>query len=185
MQIQYSACSFGWWLMLICSKRRVLLASCWWLICSERKVPLPGGWETKRTRLLFSTADLQRPSIPSVVDGLTPDQRKILFCLLTSKSDKDIRVCRAIIKKSLFGISLHYTQFIMIWISCYHLHCLQVSKLSAHVSQHTACHCDDEQRLATAVIRMTHSFVGSNNINLLHPQGQFGTRSEVGYYCKS
>jgi hypothetical protein len=32
-----AACSFGWWLVLICSERKVLLAGCWWLICSERK----------------------------------------------------------------------------------------------------------------------------------------------------
>jgi hypothetical protein len=39
----WSACSFGWWLVLICSERKVLLAGCWWLVCSERKVLLAGG----------------------------------------------------------------------------------------------------------------------------------------------
>jgi hypothetical protein len=33
----------GWWLLLICSERKVLLAGCKWLVCSERKVPLAGG----------------------------------------------------------------------------------------------------------------------------------------------
>jgi hypothetical protein len=33
----------GWWLMLVCSVRKLLLAGCWWLICSERKVLLAGG----------------------------------------------------------------------------------------------------------------------------------------------
>jgi hypothetical protein len=33
----------GWWLMLICSERKVLLADCCWLVCSERKVLLAGG----------------------------------------------------------------------------------------------------------------------------------------------
>jgi hypothetical protein len=33
----------GWWLMLICSEIKVLLAGCWWLIYSERKVLLAGG----------------------------------------------------------------------------------------------------------------------------------------------
>jgi hypothetical protein len=28
----------GWWLVLICSERKVLLAGCCWLISSERKV---------------------------------------------------------------------------------------------------------------------------------------------------
>ncbi|OEL24964.1 DNA topoisomerase 2 [Dichanthelium oligosanthes] len=89
-----------------------------------------------------SVADLQRSSIPSVVDGLTPDQRKIMFCLLKRKSHKKFKV----------------------------------SQLSAYVSKHTACHHHDEQRLATTIIRLTHSFVGSNNINLLHPGGQISTR---------
>jgi hypothetical protein len=38
-----SACSFGWWLVLICSERKVLLAGCWWLVCSERKMLVAGG----------------------------------------------------------------------------------------------------------------------------------------------
>jgi hypothetical protein len=33
----------GWWLVLVCSERRVLLAGCWWLVCCERKVLLAGG----------------------------------------------------------------------------------------------------------------------------------------------
>jgi hypothetical protein len=40
---KYPACSFDWWLVLICSERKVLLADCCWLVCSERKVPLAGG----------------------------------------------------------------------------------------------------------------------------------------------
>jgi hypothetical protein len=38
-----TACSFGWWLVLIYSEREVLLAGCWWLVCSKRKVLLAGG----------------------------------------------------------------------------------------------------------------------------------------------
>jgi hypothetical protein len=38
-----SACSFGWWLVLICFGRKVLLAGCWWLVCYEEKVLLAGG----------------------------------------------------------------------------------------------------------------------------------------------
>jgi hypothetical protein len=34
----------GWWLVLVCCERRVLLAGCWWLVCCERKVLLAGGW---------------------------------------------------------------------------------------------------------------------------------------------
>jgi hypothetical protein len=32
----------GWWLVLVCSERKVLMVGCWWLVCSERKVLLAG-----------------------------------------------------------------------------------------------------------------------------------------------
>jgi hypothetical protein len=35
--------SFGWWLVMICAERKVLLAGCWWLVYFERKVLLVGG----------------------------------------------------------------------------------------------------------------------------------------------
>jgi hypothetical protein len=38
-----TACSFSWWLVLICSERKVLLTDYWWLVYSERKVLLAGG----------------------------------------------------------------------------------------------------------------------------------------------
>lgn len=41
--------------------------------------------------ILFSVADLQR-SIPSMVDGLKPGQRKILYCSLKKKIVEDIKV---------------------------------------------------------------------------------------------
>jgi hypothetical protein len=44
LDLTLSACSVGWWLVLVCSERRVLLAGYWWLVCSERKVLLAGGW---------------------------------------------------------------------------------------------------------------------------------------------
>jgi hypothetical protein len=37
-QPRLTTCSFGWWLVLVCSERKVLLAGCWWLVCYERKV---------------------------------------------------------------------------------------------------------------------------------------------------
>jgi hypothetical protein len=33
----------GWWLVLVCSERKVLLTDCWRLVCSEKKVLLTGG----------------------------------------------------------------------------------------------------------------------------------------------
>lgn len=42
--------------------------------------------------ILFSRADLER-SIPSMVDGLKPGQRKIMFASFKRNLKKDIKVC--------------------------------------------------------------------------------------------
>ncbi|CAA7041898.1 unnamed protein product [Microthlaspi erraticum] len=94
--------------------------------------------------ILFSMADLQR-SIPSVVDGLKPGQRKILFCAFK----------RNLIKEA------------------------KVAQFSGYVSEHSAYH-HGEQSLAGTIVGMAQDYVGSNNINLLRPNGQFGTRSSGG-----
>lgn len=91
----------------------------------------------------FSIADLQR-SIPSMVDGLKPGQRKILFCSFK----------RNLVKEA------------------------KVAQFSGYVSEHSAYH-HGEQSLASTIIGMAQDYVGSNNINLLEPNGQFGTRHEV------
>ena len=41
--------------------------------------------------ILFSRADLER-SIPSMVDGLKPGQRKIMFCCFKRNIRKDVKV---------------------------------------------------------------------------------------------
>ncbi|XP_050387833.1 DNA topoisomerase 2 [Argentina anserina] len=89
----------------------------------------------------FSMADLQR-SIPSMVDGLKPGQRKILFCSFKRNFVKEAKV----------------------------------AQFSGYVSEHSAYH-HGEQSLASTIIGMAQDYVGSNNINLLQPNGQFGTRN--------
>jgi DNA topoisomerase-2 len=42
--------------------------------------------------ILFSRADLER-SIPSMVDGFKPGQRKIIFSSFKRNLNKDIKVC--------------------------------------------------------------------------------------------
>ncbi|KAG5564885.1 hypothetical protein RHGRI_000924 [Rhododendron griersonianum] len=90
--------------------------------------------------ILFSMADLQQ-SIPSMVDGLKPGQRKILFCSFKCNFVKEAKV----------------------------------AQFSGYVSEHSAYH-HGEQSLASTIIGMAQDYVGSNNINLLQPNGQFGTR---------
>lgn len=89
----------------------------------------------------FSNDDLQR-SIPSVIDGLKPSQRKILYGAFLRGLDKDQ---------------------------------VKVSQLAGFVSDKAAYH-HGEMSLNGAIVGMAQNFVGSNNINILKPNGQFGTR---------
>ena len=51
----------------------------------------------------------------------------------------------------------------------------KVAQLAAGVAEISAYH-HGEQSLVATIINMAQNFVGSNNLNLLVPQGQFGTR---------
>ena len=88
----------------------------------------------------FSMYDNIR-SIPSVVDGLKPGQRKILFTALKTKLTNDLKVA-------------------------------QFASKVADMTEYR----HGEQSLSETIIGMAQDFVGSNNINLLSPEGQFGTR---------
>ena len=91
--------------------------------------------------VLFSNMDNER-SIPSLVDGLKPGQRKVLYtCLLRRLDKKEIKV----------------------------------AQLAGSVAEKSAYH-HGEQSLMGTIIGMAQNYVGSNNINLLEPIGQFGTR---------
>ena len=52
---------------------------------------------------------------------------------------------------------------------------IKVAQFSGYVSEHSAYH-HGEASLNGAIVNMAQNFVGSNNINLLMPNGQFGTR---------
>ena len=56
---------------------------------------------------------------------------------------------------------------------------IKVAQLVGYISEHTAYH-HGEQSLAGTIVAMAQNFVGSNNINLLMPNGQFGTRNKGG-----
>lgn len=91
----------------------------------------------------FSMADLQR-SIPSLMDGLKPGQRKVLFCGFKRNLTKEIKV----------------------------------SQFGGYVAEKSAYHHGDAS-LSSTIIGMAQDFVGSNNINLFKPAGQFGTRCQA------
>jgi DNA topoisomerase-2 len=88
----------------------------------------------------FSNADNLR-SLPHIMDGLKPSQRKILFGCFKRNLKSEIRV----------------------------------AQLAGYVSEHAAYH-HGEASLNQTITSMAQVFVGANNINLLNPIGQFGSR---------
>ena len=56
---------------------------------------------------------------------------------------------------------------------------IKVAQFSGSVSE-MSCYHHGEQSLNGAIVGMAQDFVGSNNVNLLEPKGQFGTRLQGG-----
>ena len=56
---------------------------------------------------------------------------------------------------------------------------VKVAQFSGYVSEHSAYH-HGEASLNGAIVKMAQTFLGSNNIHLLEPNGQFGTRLQGG-----
>jgi DNA topoisomerase-2 len=56
---------------------------------------------------------------------------------------------------------------------------IKVAQFSGYVSEHSGYH-HGESSLNGAIVNMAQDFVGSNNINILMPNGQFGTRLQGG-----
>ncbi len=88
----------------------------------------------------FSNADNLR-SLPHIMDGLKPSQRKILFGCFKRGLRSEIKV----------------------------------AQLAGYVSEHAAYH-HGEASLCGTIVGMAQNFVGANNMNLLVPNGQFGSR---------
>jgi len=88
----------------------------------------------------FSNSDNLR-SLPHILDGQKPSQRKILFGCFKRNLKSEVKV----------------------------------AQLAGYVSEHAAYH-HGEASLNQAITAMGQIFVGANNINLLCPIGQFGSR---------
>ena len=91
--------------------------------------------------IAFSVYDTAR-SIPNIMDGFKPGQRKVFY---------------GCVKKNAYKNSI------------------KVAQLSGYISEHTHYH-HGEQSLNDTIIKMAQNYVGSNNINILVPDGQFGSR---------
>uniref|UniRef100_A0A7E4ZZX8 DNA topoisomerase 2 n=1 Tax=Panagrellus redivivus TaxID=6233 RepID=A0A7E4ZZX8_PANRE len=94
--------------------------------------------------ILFSNADNVR-SIPCLVDGLKPGQRKVLFTCFKRADKKEVKV----------------------------------AQLAGAVGEMSAYH-HGEASLMSTIVNLAQDYVGSNNINMLLPIGQFGTRLQGG-----
>lgn len=94
--------------------------------------------------VLFSNLDNER-SIPSLVDGLKPGMRKVLYTCIKRNDKREVKV----------------------------------AQLAGSVAEHSAYH-HGETSLMSTIINLAQDFVGSNNISLLQPIGQFGTRLQGG-----
>lgn len=94
--------------------------------------------------ILFSMADNVR-SIPSVLDGFKPGQRKVLYGCFKRNLRSEIKV----------------------------------AQLAGYISEHTGYH-HGEASLVQTIIGLAQDFIGSNNLNLLKPNGSFGTRAAGG-----
>ena len=55
---------------------------------------------------------------------------------------------------------------------------VQVVQIAGYISEHSAYH-HGEVSLTGTIVNIAQDFVGSNNLNLLAPNGQFGTRLQV------
>ena len=94
--------------------------------------------------VLFSNTDNIR-SIPSMVDGLKPGQRKVMFTCMKRNDKREVKV----------------------------------AQLAGSVAEMSAYH-HGEVSLCGTIVNLAQNYVGSNNINLLMPNGQFGTRLSGG-----
>jgi DNA topoisomerase II len=92
----------------------------------------------------FSNEDIMR-SIPSIIDGFKPSQRKVYYVTLSHNLKDTIRV----------------------------------SQLAGYVSAESKYH-HGEASLHGTITTMARTFVGSNNINVLFDDGNFGTRTSGG-----
>jgi DNA topoisomerase-2 len=98
-----------------------------------------------KDQIKFSEEDNKR-SIPHILDGFKPSQRKVIFACLKKNLEKDSTV----------------------------------AQLSGYIGEVSAYH-HGEASLHGTIIGLAQDFIGgSNNLNLLVPSGQFGSRLEGG-----
>jgi DNA topoisomerase-2 len=110
----------------------------------ENKDKLVSYSEFVHKELIHFSNDDNNRSLPSLVDGFKPSQRKIYYVSEMKK--------------------LHNQK-----------NEIKVAQLAGAVSEKANYH-HGEASLCGAIVNMAQNYVGSNNINIMMPNGQFGTR---------
>lgn len=115
-----------------------------WL--SENEKPKSVNWFIKNNLLIYSKANVLR-SIPSVMDGFKPSQRKIIYAARIRWTKKKPTMADKV----------------------------KVAQFGAYVAEKTE-YAHGEQAIPPTIIGMTQRFVGANNITFLKDAGQVGSR---------
>ena len=95
-----------------------------------------------REHIHFSHYSVFR-ALPSVLDGLTPSRRKVLFFFLSNQAAAETKVAQA-----------------------------------AAAVAHKTLYLHGENSLVETIVSLAQDYVGTNNVALLQPLGQFGSRND-------
>lgn len=168
-----------------------------------------------RELIEFSRADLVR-SIPSVIDGLKPSQRKVLYACFKRAGGRGSGVAASLKEPSLASLDADAVEpgepaaaapgadrkesqraskddkgkvgsktadassaAAIRGLNASTGSEIKVAQLAGYVAEHTAYH-HGEASLVSTIVGMAQDFVGANNLPLLQPVGQFGTRLQGG-----
>lgn len=116
------------------------------------------------------------------MDGFKPSQRKVLFACFKRNLKSEIKVAQLAGYENMLSILITLTLQLIVEekkmtsrgvrsfliVDC-------VLSPNRYVSEHAQYHHGEASLMGT-IIGMAQNFVGSNNVNLLFPSGQFGTR---------
>ncbi|MGH0158724.1 UNVERIFIED_CONTAM: hypothetical protein FKN15_036009 [Acipenser sinensis] len=152
----------------------------------DRKEWLTNFMEGRRQRrlhglpeelVLFSNSDNER-SIPSVVDGLKPGQRKVLFTCFKRNDKREVKVAQLAGSVAEMSAYHHGEPPKSYGVGGQRSSRAATGKPAGARPDYRGRWC--RISLMMTIINLAQNFVGSNNLNLLQPVGQFGTRLHGG-----
>ena len=122
-------------------------------------------WLTHYDRTLY--LDTNQPSVP---------YEQFIKEELVHFSQKD---CERSIPNLMDGLKTSHRKILYTCLKRKLVSAVKVAQLAGSVSE-ISCYHHGDASLHGAIVNMAQNYVGSNNINLLYPDGQFGTRLQGG-----